>query len=77
MRAAGIDIDNATFEQFMRLGEWVLVALKQDLGHEFIETTHRYLVLLAHGKIGLRYQLAFNQKLDELGGLDEILDLAS
>lgn len=75
MRAVGVDIANATFEQFMSLGEGVLVALKQDLGHEFFETTQRYLVLLAHGKIGLRYQLAFNRKLDDLGGIDAILDL--
>ncbi len=69
LEVAGIDIANATYEQFMKYGEGVLLSLKVDLGHEFLETTHRYLQLLAHGKIALRYQIAFNKKIDALGGI--------
>jgi len=71
MRARNIDINNASYEDFMRIGEGVQLLLMNDLGHELLATTEKYLRMLAHGKIGLRYQMAFNDRLDELGDFND------
>ena len=64
MSQSGIDIKRATSDQIQSFGSLALIGLKADMRHEFFETTQRYLSLLAHGRIVVSFQVAFNSQLD-------------
>ncbi len=63
----GLDPDRLTSAEIDSFAEGPVLIVKEDMGHVFLETTHRYLTQLKTGRLGFQYHKLWNEFLDKEG----------